>query len=211
MRKFIGFAGKKQVGKDTSAQIVSKYISTVHNNFPFIMHFADDLKNKVEELYGISRSAPKEGLTHLNWDSLSWEIRLNNSKNFVKGPIDNIDKVVMYPVPRTGPMTVREVYQVYGEMCRGLDRNIWINSLFRRAPNYGIILIADVRMPEEVKRIKESGGAIIKIERETGLVDNDISEISLSDYNGDFKIENNSTITELETQLNTIVDQILRG
>jgi len=45
------------------------------------------------------------------------------------------------------------------------DKNIWVYSMFRRMDHSKNYVIADVRFPNEIQKIKEDGGMIIRVKK----------------------------------------------
>jgi hypothetical protein len=45
------------------------------------------------------------------------------------------------------------------------DENIWVYSMFRRMDHSKNYVIADVRFPNEIQKIKEDGGMIIRVKK----------------------------------------------
>ena len=128
-------------------------------------------------------------------------------------------------------LTPRKLLQLLGTDCgrQIIHPNIWINALFAdynyipgnryhgdggiKEPNRFFLnwIITDVRFPNEAQAIKERGGIVIRVNRdsEQALIDKGIhipkhlrtkehpSETALDDYEFDHVIENNGSIEEL--------------
>lgn len=105
--------------------------------------------------------------------------------------------------------TVREFLQNLGTEAirKHLHPDTWVNALFSEyKPDHPKWIITDVRFLNEVKRIKEKGGILIRVEREDSIKSEHISETELLDYNGwDYKISNNSSIEDLISQVEKIL------
>ena len=70
------------------------------------------------------------------------------------------------------------------------------------------IIITDVRFKHEVECIKKYGGTIIKINRNTSNDDAHLSETELNLISDDmitYSIDNNNTLDDLYSQLDTII------
>jgi hypothetical protein len=104
-------------------------------------------------------------------------------------------------------MTVGRFQQIYGtEMRKHIHNDIWVFPVINTyLDNVGkVILISDCRFPNEADTIKEYGGIIIRLERDSSKINTNgrdpyhISETALDDY-GDFDlvIENNGTKEEM--------------
>jgi hypothetical protein len=122
------------------------------------------------------------------------------------------------------PMTYRELLQKLGTdaLRDGLHPNIWVNALFSdykvfnepsmypnggggKHPNW---IITDVRFPNEAKAIKDRGGIIIRVDRPfCKPINNHPSEISLDNWNFDYKIANVSDLTSLSFTVEGILLQ----
>lgn len=116
-----------------------------------IYHFADPLKEMAINLFGLNPSHvyggdnDKNQPTDIKWDSLP-----NN---------DN----------KTGFMTVREFLEYFGtKVVRQIKNDAWsrysINKILIEKSE--IAIVPDVRFPNEVKAIKDSGGIIIRLTRD---------------------------------------------
>jgi len=226
MTKFITLAGRKQVGKDTSAHMIKMLMcDTLHlrqwgdtagpwtlakdpvqNNVLYIRHFADALKRACTAIFGIApedmeTEEGKQKVTDVVWPHSTLEAGQSWIPHVHIGHHDGYHE---------SQMTVREVLQFVGtELLRTqLDPDVWVQSIFRQPYNENdIVIIADCRFPNEAKFGKEHG-LLISIERITGLDgDGHASETSLDDYNDyHYTISNNSSFEVLRTQLQAILE-----
>ena len=74
------------------------------------------------------------------------------------------------------------------------------------------IVLSDIRFNHEVECIKELGGKIIKIDRETGIEDKHISENEIKIINQnyiDYFIDNNENIDNYYIKLKLILEELL--
>lgn len=100
-----------------------------------IKGFADKLKQNVAELYGI----PLENCyTHEGKDKTYSELNGN---------------------------TLRYALQKYGEFCRVINPDVWVNYLTSNTYADELVLVADLRHENEAIAIKESGGYILSVIR----------------------------------------------
>lgn len=202
MPRFITLAGRKQVGKDTSAGMIARIIASRQEDKSFIeewenpqpkihiVHFADALKEACSVIFGIDRQdmeteEGKKKLTDVRWpdycETGGWYAPENEQTRF---------------------MTVREVLQFVGtDLFRTqMDPDIWVRSIFRR--KYGdddVVIIADCRFPNEALFAKKYG-LLVKIERNNNQIrDLHLSERALDDYNDyDVVIDNNDDLFKLK-------------
>lgn len=112
-----------------------------------IYSFANTLKESVVEIFGIS-----ENLVFGN----------NDCKNTLTDiPKVNVDGNMV------GYLTIRELLQDFGALCRKMKPSCWIDACLNRikneSPEYAII--DDCRHINEVKKLKEYGANIIKLNR----------------------------------------------
>jgi hypothetical protein len=110
------------------------------------------------------------------------------------------DSFKQVEIPRL-QMTGRDFLQKFGtDMCRKhLSEDIWLNALLDEYSPDKNWVITDVRFRNEANRIKELGGKLIKVTRDTDELSH-ISERDLETYHfWDQVIDNNSTIDDLRT------------
>ena len=85
---------------------------------------------------------------------------------------------------KTGAMTAREFMQFFGtDICRKVYEPIWVDSCIRKiqAEQSELAIIADVRFPNEAKAIERAGGCLLRLTR--NIYDDDhSSEVALDDY-----------------------------
>lgn len=107
--------------------------------------------------------------------------------------------------------------QLLGNSLRNLyDLNIWVDALYKEYiqsinDGYNIIIITDLRYPNEYDMLKNLGFIFIKINRLNRIIDRDpnhISEIALNNHNFDIIIDNNGSIDEY---INNINDKLLKN
>jgi hypothetical protein len=212
MTTFIALSGKKQVGKDTSGQIIARLLTEQGKRVAFTA-FAEALKEMCIGVLGLQRSlvygtdADKNTPSHIKWDTLPKSIRVkysNVSMPYIRQGIE----YGRFPEERTGFMTVREVLQIMGtDIFREMFENdIWANSPFRRNwSEYDVVVITDCRFPNEKSVTEARGGTVIRIERNTGLNDTHASETSLDNAEFEYRYVNNGSIDELEAFLKGVL------
>jgi len=202
---FIALSGKKQVGKDTSGQIIARLLTEQGKRVAFTA-FAEALKEMCIGVLGLQRSlvygtdADKNTPTHILWDNLPTDIRVKYGQEI--GRVEC--HTALSRLPRTGFMTVREVLQIMGtDIFREMFENdVWANSPFRRNwSEYDVVVITDCRFPNEKSVTEARGGTVIRIERNTGLNDTHASETSLDNAEFEYRYVNNGSLAELEAFL----------
>ena len=126
---------------------------------------------------------------------------------------------------RNGLMTHNEAYvkktersrwamQKVGELFRKeVDKYYWIGKLHSTfLITSGNIVFSDIRHINEAEYVVEHGGTLIKLFRNTGLVDNHSSETELDNIVCDFNVDNDVVFTidylyeQIDNIYNIIVD-----
>lgn len=198
---FISFSGKKQTGKDTAVKMATEMLVT-HGKRVTNYAFADPIKKEIcitilgldkDLVYGTD--ADKETLTQYSWDTFPEYIRSKySSKNYIDGFLYKTEL-------RTGPMSYREVMQIVGtDIFREMfDMEVWTKTAFRKDwSGYDVVFFTDCRFPNEKRVTEQSGGTIIRLERETGLEDEHLSETALDEEEFEYLYKNNGSFTELK-------------
>lgn len=91
---------------------------------------------------------------------------------------------------------LRPVYQAVGQSMKELHgKDIWIKRLLEawnhyRNHGYNMLIIDDVRFPFEGEWVRNLGGQVWKIIRDTGLKDDHVSETSVKSVKADHSILN---------------------
>jgi hypothetical protein len=203
MTKFIVLAGKKQVGKDTSAAFITEMLVS-RGVSAKIVHFADILKDTCSVLFGIPRAwmeteEGKERQSGVPWPTQytyvpehTWLADKNGTKP--------LHKVWVAGAPVQGkPMTVREVLQFVGtDLFRNqLDPDVWARSVFNQTYKEDVVIVADCRFPNEA-RFGNLNGIVVKINRQSNTKDAHASETALDSYTAyNAIVDNNGSLDAL--------------
>jgi hypothetical protein len=183
----IGFEGRKQSGKDTSADFL------VNSSGFTKKSFADPLKEACILLFGCTR----EQVYGTDEDK--------NSRSIVKW--DDI-RDVYYPQPRYEDyLSCRELLQIVGtDIFRSKYDKIWINSAFTTLKDDHDYVFADVRFDNEAKSIIERGGFVIRVTKEgENRLPEHSSEMPISQEYINATILNEGTLDELRGK---VIEQI---
>jgi len=137
--KIIGFSGKKQSGKSTAVHDLIRRIESQKvavKQLPF----AAFLKEIVRRCFNI--------------DPALFETDAGKNQEFTAG------------------ITIRQLLQYIGtDIFRELDKNAWVNAWRSHIADYNeccknsVILVPDVRFPNEVEAIQAVGGKVIRLTR----------------------------------------------
>jgi hypothetical protein len=131
--------------------------------------FADSLKDicaylfdlSVEQLYGTNEE--KNTSTKLIWVDMP-----GFPKNKSKTKLEELGFKLSDDWTPDNYMTAREVLQYVGtEIFRKMSFDVWANSTLKniKTDNSELAIITDCRFPNEVKKIQEGGGVVIRFTR----------------------------------------------
>jgi hypothetical protein len=174
----IGFAGKKRVGKTTSAN----YLVDLYNFDKY--SFAQPIKEVASLLFGwddVTLTEYKEQVCPV------WGIKPREFLQWFGTDVMRIDAVKQFPK-----------FKAAG--------NFWVDKMVDNFKNYSRSLtIDDVRFQNEVDAIHNLGGVVVQINRTTGHSDNHPSENqTLQGIN--YVIENNETIETLHKRISEVME-----
>ena len=224
----IGFSGRVESGKDTSAGFVRELSDEDWE----IKKFAAKLKQIASILTGIpaynfedqefkKQELPKEWIQRprfaIDMSIIPHDLNLKEVMQMWKenGPIMYKESEI---APDIQPITIvpafetwREFLQVLGTECmrNKLHNNVWINALWadywsevEAADTETGWLITDVRFKNEAESIKERGGVVVRLRRNENKEASHPSETELDNYEFDYIIDNR------ETTLNELYEEV---
>ena len=162
MRKLIGISGKIGSGKSTLAEYLSEIIWNDLCIDSMVVSIGDAVKEECAAVFGFP----------------------------VKYAYTQAGKNTFISVPAQGKhMTIRKILQWWGtDIMRTLvDEDYWIKVLDQRLGD-GVVIIDDIRFPNEADYIKSKGGYLIRLDTtytETSeKLRYHLSETVLDDYQG---------------------------
>ncbi len=176
----IGVSGKSGSGKDTVAQMIS-----FHSYKWEVKSFAGNLK----KMLAIALNIPVENLYDREF------LKTTVGQVWTTDVVDNKLTTIYY--------TYRDLLQLLGtNICRVIQPNFWVNSLFAHYSFRSRWIISDVRFKNEIEAIKLfcPNAVFIKVEREqleSNINKAHISETELDNHIFDYTIKNNSDLNHL--------------
>lgn len=191
----IGLNGRLKSGKDTTFQIIQELYPHAER-----VSFADKLKDSAAASLNMSR------------DSLE---KLKNIEDIQLGLIfpasEEYDEIFNEMIEWS--MTIREYLQRYGtESHRDVfGTDFWVDQALPLDINHfdRLIVVTDVRFPNEVQRVKDVGGTMWKVERETATAFGaHPSEQDLDSYINVF-VDNTGTLDDLRAQVKQLLDRTM--
>jgi hypothetical protein len=174
----IAICGHKFSGKSTVARLIANA-----TGYP-IVSFADKLKDITCVLSGCTRE-----------DLENYEFKENELvPDYLRPYCGNIKKP-----------TFRAFLQYFGsEVMRGVNDNIWIDCTLSNCGEDCIV--SDCRFPNEAKAVKARGGIVIKVVRpDAKAEDSHQSETLIDDIDADYTLYNDTTLENLEANVNSLV------
>jgi hypothetical protein len=115
-------------------------------------------------------------------------------------------------------MTIGKFLQIFGTeiVKNNMYPNVWVDALFRRFRDDEIVVISDVRFPNEQEAVKNRKGIVLEINSNREIDDtqvagrslNHASERALDGFPADYTIHNNGTLEELEKKLDDFLKTI---
>lgn len=174
MLRFIGFGHRRQMGKDTAANQVSSLLKSICFSVE-CRAFADPLYRICNILYG--------------WDGFETKEYYDKNPSMKDVPLINVGK------------TPRELLIDVGTPA--IRMNVWNDTwteylahIYPKTVNV-LVLVTDVRFPNEFSMIKKYGGYCIEIVRPGIPISNDVADSALNGVEFDYKICNDGTPVEL--------------
>jgi hypothetical protein len=217
--KFIGLSGKLGSGKTTLA----KYFKQECYPDAIIMSFSTELKKFASIITDtpLHQFMTHEGKSALN--EVFSTTPITDLKLFLTKLYNESNGQLLHyaygckPLVKTnwqGKITNGEVLQFLGEFMRGLDVDIWVNSLMTQVSMNTLIIIDDVRYMNEINAIRIHNGIVVRIvrdliQREDGRNKRHRSEIELDKHPFKYSIDNSGLITLTLKQLDKIINPFL--
>lgn len=206
----IGISAKKQCGKDTVCTIIEAIDVYYNTRFECSVSLHEFVNQCLFEGRLNSLSTFRNIIT--TWNRESFAKRLRSCLYTITGDsrifaLDDETKNSLSTIKDAegNYYTIRQLLQKFGtEVGRSISPNLWVDALMNdyiEAKSKGYEedwIVTDVRFKNEAEAIRENGGILIRLNRNTGFNDQHSSETALDDYkNFDLIIDNNGTLDEL--------------
>ncbi len=227
----IGFGNKSRQGKDTAAEAIRDHYAI--NNRLYANHFgAEALQIKVRVIK-FADTLYQETNDYLE---IGRNLGIPPVELFKKGIREVVGgEIVTTPIPewvvpdpspevnRLAPYGKHpKLLQFWGtEFRRAQDPDYWVKKTFANIPkNADIVMITDVRFPNEADAVKQQGGYTVNVQRlrddgqlyySSDRPADHISEIALDGYNWDFYIKTKEGHAALTAEMAITLAEYLRG
>ena len=176
-------------------------------NGPLIVGFGHRQRVGKDTLAGLLRTRLAEYGLNAYRDAFAWRLKDIARKVFGYaglGPIDLYEKSPELRdtiLPALG-MTPRQVWITFGNSMRKMASDVWIRGVLDNVAysSASIVLVSDVRYPNEVDAIKERGGLLVKVTRSSIAESDDEADMALAgmpDSEWDFIIRNDGGMAAL--------------
>jgi hypothetical protein len=191
MQYKIGISGKKKSGKNTLGSLIIGNLKLKNSEY-LIKGIADPIKKIAEHMFPEINKEHLYGISELRENIIS-------------------DKFLDY---NNNILTVRQILKDIGKLGRSYNDDLWINLLiydYLHASDRKCYIVSDIRMKNEFQKLKENKFFMIRIKRNSYIIDNDISEMQqeeILDNEFDFVIENNGSIEDLNNKIKQIISKI---
>lgn len=183
----IGLTGKARAGKDTVADLITaESLGSVHR-----VGFADLLKLSAARALNVLTSPDDVGIEAVR----RWADALK-TRHRIQIVDQETDEVIH-------SLTGRQFLQRYGtEAHRDLfGDDFWVEAVELNRPEVDVLILNDVRFANEAAAIKEAGGEVWRVVRDTIAVEDNATERPLPSHFIDREIENYGSIDDLRAKV----------
>lgn len=225
----LGFGNKARQGKDTAAESIRDFYDNqtkllkLHNLSGglsvHIVKFADALYHETNDYLEICQSlniAPAELFSRGVREVVGGELVVTPIPDWVT-PDPNPAKTKQAPYGKHP-----KLLQWWGtEFRRAQNQNYWVDKTFASIPkNADVVLISDVRFPNEADAVKQWGGYTVNVQRLRGdgqpyyssdRPTDHPSETALDNYDWDFYIKTKEGHAALTAEVAITLAEYLRG
>lgn len=164
----IALGHRKQVGKDTLANLICRNSLATDLGFIEKCSFAQPLYDMAERYF--------------------FDDGFRNKDYYDQFPLEK-----EIPLKKLN-LTPRQILISLGQSMRAISPTFWIDQV----PLDRNIVIPDLRFPNEVEFVKKHGGIVIKVERPGIEDSNDLADSALADYTGWDYVVQNTGLDELD-------------
>lgn len=180
----IGLGHQKRTGKDTLCEALL-YAYRMADQDASRVAFGDSLKNVCRLLYG--------------WAGL------HNGYYYNLPECEHEREIVLPAIGKTP----RQIWIEVGNKLRDVYAETWIQHALRSDHLSEVLIIPDVRYPNEAQAIKKAGGVLVKVDRPGLPEPTDVADTALSGFDGwDFQFQNTGTLEDLKSQAKLLMNAI---
>lgn len=178
-----------RVGKDETANLLCGLAAAQGVRFGRIS-FADPLKSYCHQLYG------RYGLGDRSYYEANPALR---------------DVLI----PECAGLTPVQVWVKVGNEMRDVNENVWVDPALEQAKLFNrdsIVAIPDLRYPNEVRRVREEGGLLVKVLRPGVEPRDTVADQALVNFHDwDYILNNDGTIADLHRKVAEMLEFFQNG
>lgn len=193
----IGLNGKLKAGKDTTFEVISDL-------YPFAerISFAEKLKQSAANSLGMSRELMDELKTHEN---------IHITIAGTTGLTSLLPSILAGEAAKWS-MTMREFLQRYGtEGHREIfGESFWVDMALPADLDHSdrLLVVTDMRFPNEIDRVKELGGICVKVKRDVESKFSSHASEQNVDHLMDYTLDNTKDIDHLYQEVDKMIKWI---
>lgn len=225
-QRIVAFSGRSESGKDTVAKMIQYRIASVREEYygaPYYPTLEQFLSGKDVYSENYVKETQESVTQDSDWQIKKFSYKLKQVASLLTGiPVEKFEDqevkksllgaewgtIKDVPLNAIEPfkdvdfnvlMDVRTFLQKLGTdaIRDNLHSNTWINALWCDYRPEEKWLITDCRFKNEFESIKQRGGIVVRLTRNSDVVSTHVSETELDDYNFDYIIDNkNDTLEE---------------
>jgi hypothetical protein len=181
--RILAFGHKSRTGKDTATKLLIDYLKRSNPELRVERRaFADKVKDISYQLYKYHGLQPRE-----YYDE-------NPEARAIKLPTIDMDPV--------------EIWVAVGNKLREVYSETWVDLILLDC-SADLIIISDLRYPNEAKRIHQLGGMCVRIDKADAAIRNTVADKALNGYSEwDRVFSNNSTKDDLQGKLAKLIHEL---
>lgn len=191
----IGLNGRLQSGKDTTYEVIKHMAEEAGQPAPTRVSFAEPLKESAAQALGMSRDL----MEHLK----------NHEEIFIEIPTMSVMQTSMDSSHKSEAshwkLNLRSYLQRYGtEAHRDIfGEDFWVDMALPLDTDHEgkLLVVTDMRFPNEVQRVKDLGGHTVKVVREVETAHNLHPSEQDVDHMIDYFLDNTGSMENLEEEI----------
>ncbi len=193
----IGLNGKLKAGKDTTFEVIQELYPDAER-----VSFADTLKDSAAASLNMSRGLLEylKGAEDIHFEIPKMSIMSSSLPSDVKAELSH------------WKLNMRQYLQLYGtEAHRDIfGDDFWIDMALPKNLDHSnkILVVTDMRFPNEIERVRELGGITVKVVRDARTLHGNHPSEQDVDHLVDYFLDNTGTLANLQTNVNDLLQKI---
>ena len=177
----IGIGHKKNMGKDTFANMLDQAFLNSFHMVSTVKSISDPLFNAGGLLFG--------------WAGMKMARAYNEDYSLKEKELPGLPGV-----------TPRDIAKAIGNLCRSVHPDSLVKAVIGNASENEVVIITNIRFPNEAKAVKDAGGILVKVTRPGVKIDQDDPfDTALDDWKDwDYEVLNGGTLDDLIVQAHIV-------